>query len=252
MFRSALVRLVLPVALASCVVAYFGLPYIDKLLTEWFLGDIEMRAQLLMSSMQQPVSELVAKDDQAKLRHYSAHITADKRLLAIAVCRPSGSTIVRTDMMPAAVSCELESKANEAAERTVSLPSGSVQISRFDFDSAQVPYRVLLAARFELRRPKAADCAGFHFPVRRHRRGPARDVRRARRVAATQALDQGADRRYPRGEISRRCRIFALRRGRYYPRSARRSPKSRKHSDWKSIFAKTGRRTRCGKSSPAI
>ena len=144
MFRSALVRLVLPVALASCVVAYFGLPYIDKLLTEWFLGDIETRAQLLMSSMQQPVSELVAKDDQAKLRHYLAHITADKRLLAIAVCRPNGSTIVRTEMTPAAVSCEIESKASKAADRTLSLPSGSVEISRFNFDTAPVPYRVLL------------------------------------------------------------------------------------------------------------
>ena len=36
MFRSIMLRFVLPVALASCVVAYFGLPYIERLLAEWF------------------------------------------------------------------------------------------------------------------------------------------------------------------------------------------------------------------------
>ncbi len=144
MFRSALARLILSVALASCFVAYVGLPYIDKLLTEWFLGDIEMRAQLLMTSMRQPVSDLVAHDDRARLQHYLEQITADKRLLAVAVCRPGGGTIVRTELMPRAVSCELGPMTKQAAERTVELPSGSVEISRFDFDSAPAPYRVLL------------------------------------------------------------------------------------------------------------
>ncbi|MDE2349393.1 MAG: trehalose-6-phosphate synthase, partial [Gammaproteobacteria bacterium] len=144
MFRSAFARLILPVALACCVVAYIGLPYIDKLLTEWFLGDIELRAQLLMTSMRQPVSELVAHNDRTKLQHYLDQITADKRLLAIAVCRPDGGTVVRTELTPHAVSCELGPMTKRAAERTVDLASGTVEISRFDFDSARVPYRVLL------------------------------------------------------------------------------------------------------------
>ena len=46
MFRSIMLRFVLPVALASCVVAYFGLPYIQRLLAEWFRSDVELRARI--------------------------------------------------------------------------------------------------------------------------------------------------------------------------------------------------------------
>ncbi len=59
MFRSTILRFVLPVAFASCVVAYFGLPYIERLLAEWFRSDVELRAQLVMHSMEEPITELV-------------------------------------------------------------------------------------------------------------------------------------------------------------------------------------------------
>jgi trehalose-6-phosphate synthase len=144
MFRTIMTRLVLPVALAACVVAFFGVPYMDKLLTEWFRGDVAMRAQLVMRSMEQPISDLVAKDDRARLRAYLSEITKDSRLLAIAVCRPNGAAIVETELTPSAVSCRLEADSHRAAEQIVHLPSGSVEISRFDFDAAKPPYRVLL------------------------------------------------------------------------------------------------------------
>ena len=136
MFRSILLRLVLPIALASCVVAYVGLPYIERLLAEWFRSDIELRAQLVMHSMEEPITDLVENGNAARLQAYLAKITADERLLAILVCRTDGSTIVKTEHTPAAISCASESDAKPAAARVVQLPSGSVQVSRFDFDGA--------------------------------------------------------------------------------------------------------------------
>ena len=103
MFRSVILRFVLPVAFASCVVAYFGLPYIERLLAEWFRSDVELRAQLVMHSMEEPITDLVEKGNEARLRAYLAKITADERLLAILVCRPNGSTIfkIRAHARPA-------------------------------------------------------------------------------------------------------------------------------------------------------
>src|SRR6266436_6300611 len=119
MFRSVMLRFVLPVAFASCVVAYFGLPYIERLLAEWFRSDVELRA-------------------------YLAKTAADERLLAILVCRPNGSTIFRSERTPASISCDATDGPKPAASHVVQLPSGSVQVSRFDFDSAQpMPFRVL-------------------------------------------------------------------------------------------------------------
>ena len=145
MFRSVMLRFVLPVAFASCVVAYFGLPYIERLLAEWFRSDVELRAQLVMHTMEEPITDLVGKGNEAHLRSYLSKVTADERLLAILVCRPDGATIIKTERTPPAISCESNAAKLPAEIRVVQLPSGSVQVSRFDFDTAQpTPFRVLM------------------------------------------------------------------------------------------------------------
>src|SRR5258708_40150478 len=136
MFRSIMLRFVLPVALASCVVAYFGLPYIQRLLAEWFRSDVELRAQLVMHSMEEPITDLVENGSEARLRAYLAKLAADERLLAILVCRPSGSTIFKSDRTPAAVSCEAEGKSSPPRPHILQLPPASVQISGVDSRSA--------------------------------------------------------------------------------------------------------------------
>ncbi|MGO9931621.1 MAG: trehalose-6-phosphate synthase [Steroidobacteraceae bacterium] len=145
MFRSVMLRFVLPIALAACVVAFFGLPYIERLLAEWFRSDVELRAQLVMHSMDERITDLVEHGTQAQLSNYLAKTTADERLLAILVCRPDGSTIYQTERTPGTISCDAGSNAKPDATRIVQLPSGSVQISRFDFDAAEpTPFRVLM------------------------------------------------------------------------------------------------------------
>jgi trehalose-6-phosphate synthase len=145
MFRSVMLRFVLPVALASCVVAYFGLPYIQRLLAEWFRSDVELRAQLVMHSMEEPITDLVENGSEARLRAYLAKIATDERLLAILVCRPNGATIFKSERTPTAISCDAEGGSHPARSHIMQLPSGSVQVSRFDFDGAEPkPFRVLM------------------------------------------------------------------------------------------------------------
>src|SRR5579863_487597 len=100
MFRSLVTRTVLPLLLASGVVAYIGLPYIDRLLTEWFRSDIDLRADLVMKSIDEPVADLIDRKDATKLKNYLNKMTADQRLLAILICRPDGSTVIQTDRTP--------------------------------------------------------------------------------------------------------------------------------------------------------
>jgi trehalose-6-phosphate synthase len=145
MFRSIMLRFVLPVTLASCVVAYFGLPYIQRLLAEWFRSDVELRAQLVMHSMEDPITDLVEKGNEARLRAFLAKIAENERLLAILVCRPNGTTIFKSERIPSEVSCQAADDFNPARSRILQLQSGSVQVSRFDFDAAQpTPFRVLM------------------------------------------------------------------------------------------------------------
>jgi trehalose-6-phosphate synthase len=140
-----MLRFILPVALASCVVAYFGLPYIQRLLAEWFRSDVELRAQLVMRSMEEPITDLVEKGSESRLRAYLAKTTAAERLLAILVCHKEGATIFKSERTPAAITCRAADDLSAASSRIVQLPSGSVQVSRFDFDSAQpTAFRVLM------------------------------------------------------------------------------------------------------------
>jgi trehalose-6-phosphate synthase len=144
-FRSVILRIVLPLALASCVVAYFGLPYIQRLLAEWFSADVEARAQLVMQTVQDPLAELIGQGSEARLRNYLAKVTADERLLGLLVCRPDGTTIAKSERAPPAISCEEDGKAKPFSASIVQLPSGSVEVSRFDFDTARpTPYRVVM------------------------------------------------------------------------------------------------------------
>jgi trehalose-6-phosphate synthase len=159
MFRSVMLRYVLPIALAACVVAFVGLPYIERLLAEWFRSDVELRAQLVMHSMEERITYLVESGNQLQLSNYLATLTADQRLLAVLVCRPDGSTIYATERTPGTISCAAVGNAKPDATRIVQLPSGSVQISRFDFDAIEpTPFRVLMLhdLRFVDRRQRTA------------------------------------------------------------------------------------------------
>src|ERR1700742_2736937 len=125
MFRSIMLRFVLPIALASCVVAYVGLPYIQRLLAEWFRSDVEVRAQIIMHTMEESITELVEKGNESRLRAYLAKTAADERLLGILVCRPNGTTLFRSERTPPAVSCESQLEVRASSAHVIQLPSGS-------------------------------------------------------------------------------------------------------------------------------
>ncbi len=145
MFRSLVTRTVLPLLLAAGVVAYFGLPYIDRLLTEWFRSDVELRARLLMSSMDESLPTLIAKGDQQGLRKYTSKIIADQRVLGILICLPHGGTVFKTELVPTAVNCESTADLTDGSSVVRRAPMGSVLVSVFDQKPAgQTPYRVAI------------------------------------------------------------------------------------------------------------
>ena len=142
MLRSIILRFVLPIVLASTVVAYFGLPYVDRLLTEWFRTDVELRAQLLVNSMQDTLPELIDQRETKKIRVYVDKLAANERLVALLICRADGAVIYKTEPSPAAIPC---TRANTPAStgEIVQLPTGSVQVSTFDVKrEGYSPFRV--------------------------------------------------------------------------------------------------------------
>jgi trehalose 6-phosphate synthase/phosphatase len=129
--RSIILRFVLPLALASAVVAYFAMPHIDQMLAEWFRGDIELRASLIEGSMEERVADLVSHHDKTGLRKYLSRVAVDKRLSAILVCDADGTLFYRTAPTPPEISCGLSSAASPGASQIIRLPSGAMHVAGF-------------------------------------------------------------------------------------------------------------------------
>lgn len=142
MLRPIIVRFAVPIALGASLVSYFGLPYVERLLGKWFHADVQQRAQLVMSSMQDSLSDLIDRRDSPRLRAYLGRMVADAQLLAIVVCKPDGTLVYRTDRTPFDVSCETKTPTSESV---VELAAGPAQISTFPLQTAAAtPYRVMI------------------------------------------------------------------------------------------------------------
>ena len=131
MLRSIILRFVLPLALASAVVAYFAMPHIDQMLAEWFRGDIELRASLIEGSMEERLADLVSHHDKTGLRKYLSRVAVDKRLSVILVCDADGTLFYRTAPTPPEISCGLSSAASPGASQIIRLPSGAMHVAGF-------------------------------------------------------------------------------------------------------------------------
>ena len=128
MLRTLLLRFALPLILFIGAVAFLALPYVDRLITEWFSADVELRARLVMNSIEEPLGELIAQPHPARFDRYLRKITNDKRLLGVLVCNLDGATIFRTEATPAQAMCT----AGGARETSTVLhtPGGAVHVFR--------------------------------------------------------------------------------------------------------------------------
>jgi trehalose-6-phosphate synthase len=136
MLRTLFWRFALPVLAALSVGAWVGVPYVERMLTEWFRTDVDMRAKVVMSSMGETLPTLLDRSELPRLRRFLAKVTEDERLLAVLACRPNGQTIYQTDRTPPQVSCALAALADEPASRVLPTPQGAVHVARFDLQAA--------------------------------------------------------------------------------------------------------------------
>ncbi len=143
--RNIFIRFAIPTLLAVGILAFFGVPYADKMLADWFRADVDMRAKLVANSMSIPLARLVQKNDPKELRDYLNSITADERLLAVVLCRSDGTLIYKTDRTPEAISCSSTADMRKRANRLLQLPSGSVEVSAVpNVDSSGTAFRTLI------------------------------------------------------------------------------------------------------------
>ena len=136
MLRTLFWRFALPVLVALSVGAWVVVPYVERMLTEWFRTDIEMRSKVVINTMGETLPTLLDRSELPRLRRFLSKVTEDERLLAVLACRPNGQTIYQTDRTPQQVSCALAALTDEPSSRVLPTPQGTVHLSRFEVQAA--------------------------------------------------------------------------------------------------------------------
>jgi len=142
--RTLFWRFALPVLVTLSVGAWIAVPYVERMLTEWFRTDVEMRAKVVMNTMGETLPTLLDRSELPRLRRFLSKVTEDERLLAVMACRPDGQTLYQTDRTPPQVTCATGTAASEPASRVLRTPQGTVHVARYDLQAADGQPAVVL------------------------------------------------------------------------------------------------------------
>ncbi|WP_374047047.1 trehalose-6-phosphate synthase [Massilia sp. YIM B02443] len=121
-------RFLLPLA---CVLILFGaiaIPYLESAIERWFVRDLDMRAQLVSTTLEQPLLNYLDEGSPERITDMFNRAIQDERLFALAFCTPDGKLAYQTTTYPAALGCR-QGINEEAGNPVVRLPQGPVHVS---------------------------------------------------------------------------------------------------------------------------
>ncbi|HTI05923.1 MAG TPA: trehalose-6-phosphate synthase [Gemmatimonadales bacterium] len=98
-------RFVIPLLVALAGFAYAALPLVDRLMLRWFSRDLEVRANLIARTVEDPMQNLIESGNRRHIQQFFTRITQDERLLALAFCPTDSATAIATPNLPVEVRC---------------------------------------------------------------------------------------------------------------------------------------------------
>ncbi|HVK95033.1 MAG TPA: trehalose-6-phosphate synthase [Noviherbaspirillum sp.] len=126
-FRFSL-RFVVPLALLLGMFAYVVVPLMDNLTLRWFVRDLDIRSQLLASTLQEPLLEHVQQKSRGRITQLFDRAIQDERLYALGFCNGNGVLLYKTATYPDELGCWTRSGSQER-QSLVHLPRGPVHVA---------------------------------------------------------------------------------------------------------------------------
>lgn len=122
-------RFILPLLIVLGVVAYSVIPLIDLLTLRWFSRDLDMRTQLLGSSVQDSIASFVETKSDKKISSLFNTMIRDERLYAVGLCDNHNHVRIKTDTFPENISCSEGSSSRESLKKTIHSASGPMHVA---------------------------------------------------------------------------------------------------------------------------
>lgn len=104
-WRGLGLRFGVPLVILLVGATYLAVPHVDRILTEWFRSDVELRSALVARSIEDGIVPLLEDQPEGRIRAHLEKLAADERLLAVLICREDGTTAFQTRSAPSEVSC---------------------------------------------------------------------------------------------------------------------------------------------------
>jgi len=122
-------RFVVPLLVALAIFAYAALPLVDRLMLRWFSRDLEVRANLIATTVDDPLHNLIQTGDRSRIQEFFTRLTQDERLFAVAFCPAENADPVATPTLPAEVRCSDLDRYSQPSGDLLQTTSGPVFIS---------------------------------------------------------------------------------------------------------------------------
>lgn len=124
-------RFILPLIFVLTAIAYVTIPLADKFTFRWFSRDLDMRAELIASTLSDSLAATQRIDRQRernkKLTELFSHATQDERLFALGYCNPQAQIEVKTARFPDSLSCAPQYQTPHS--ENIELRSGPLHVS---------------------------------------------------------------------------------------------------------------------------
>ncbi|MBY0469942.1 trehalose-6-phosphate synthase [bacterium] len=122
-------RFIIPLLAVLGLITYGLVPLVDSLMFKWFVRDIDIRAKLITTTMQDSLTDARKTPGFGpKIQKLFSRAIQDERLYAIGFCDTKGDLLYKTDTFPSSVSCEPQSQ-GESHTRVLQLPQGPLHLA---------------------------------------------------------------------------------------------------------------------------
>ena len=119
-------RFIIPLGIILTLMAYSLVPLADSLTNKWFVRDLDIRAQLISSSIQDSLAPLIEKNEGNKIKALFERFIKDERLFALGYCASSDVLAYKTQTFPESINCQHD---DSAPPTVLNLKKGAVHVS---------------------------------------------------------------------------------------------------------------------------
>lgn len=158
-------RFVLPLLVVLAAFAYAVAPLVDRVTLSWYVRDMDIRADLIANTIQEPLEEQLAAGKRAKITEFFLRITQDERLYAIGYCATPESTPITGRALPPEIKCD-DLARWKAPGSLLHSPHGLLHVAVRPMESDQAPQGKLVLVHdmsFVERRSEETQRYVFYF-----------------------------------------------------------------------------------------